>query len=130
MHQIECEGKKKISHFRFFSFANQNRLRVRLYFLSRILLFSFISDTVLPNVIESQYCTGQLHLPASECLVNSTTVPQTDIQTFTSTFQMIRTSIEVTIPCVLSFFFGPWSDKYGRRPLLISSAIGKGPFNG
>lgn len=101
-------------------------LRDSQNFLSEILFCFFISDTILPNVIESQYCTAHLHRPASDCLVNSTVVPQTDIQTFTSTLQMIRTSIEVTIPCILSFFFGPWSDKYGRRPLLISAGCGKG----
>lgn len=38
---------------------------------------------------------------------------------------MARTIIESIIPALASMFIGPWSDKFGRRPVIISSYVGE-----
>lgn len=37
---------------------------------------------------------------------------------------MAKSLIESIIPALCSMFIGPWSDKYGRKPVLMSTFIG------
>lgn len=46
------------------------------------------------------------------------------IQPYASKIQMTRTMVESFLPAILSFFIGPWSDKFGRKPVLLSSLFG------
>jgi PCFT/HCP family folate transporter-like MFS transporter 1/3 len=42
--------------------------------------------------------------------------------------QMYKTVIEACIPAVLSMFLGPWSDHYGRKPLMLWPMFGMFQF--
>jgi MFS transporter, PCFT/HCP family, solute carrier family 46 (folate transporter), member 1 len=37
---------------------------------------------------------------------------------------MARTLIESIIPAIASLFIGPWSDKYGRKPIMLATFSG------
>lgn len=37
---------------------------------------------------------------------------------------MAKTVTTAILPAILSMFLGPWSDKNGRKPLLISPTLG------
>lgn len=37
---------------------------------------------------------------------------------------MVTSIFTSVIPALSSFFLGPWSDKFGRKPILISTMIG------
>lgn len=94
-----------------------------MYFYFKFFPFIFL-EAVLQNAIELQYCSSVLNIPQSQCS-NTTTEIENQIQRFTTVFQTVRSVFEVGIPCILSFFAGPWSDTHGRKPLLLASLIGK-----
>lgn len=37
---------------------------------------------------------------------------------------MTKSMIESIIPAAVSLFIGPWSDKFGRRPVMLTSTFG------
>lgn len=37
---------------------------------------------------------------------------------------MTKSMIESIIPATVSLFIGPWSDKFGRRPVMLTSTFG------
>ncbi|XKL67795.1 hypothetical protein PGB90_003286 [Kerria lacca] len=88
-----------------------------------VLMATSLFEAVLQNAIELQYCSSVLNIPQSQCS-NTTTEIENQIQRFTTVFQTVRSVFEVGIPCILSFFAGPWSDTHGRKPLLLASLIG------
>lgn len=49
---------------------------------------------------------------------------ETVAQPYVSKLLMYRMLIVTIIPGVLTLFAGPWSDKYGRRPILITTLSG------
>lgn len=87
-------------------------------------MYNFTTESILPNVVEIQFCQSRLGISADQCL-NTTSENLEKLQKFTSLFQIVRSVIEVTIPALISFFVGPWSDTYGRKPLILSAAIGE-----
>lgn len=92
---------------------------ITLVFISSI---SFVENLV-PNIIELQYCRTVLNISKEECF-NHTNKYETDIQTVTSTFLMMETFIKVLLPAAATSFVGPWSDTYGRKPLILASCLG------
>lgn len=46
------------------------------------------------------------------------------IQPHIATVLTLKSNIETFFPIILILFFGPWSDKNGRKPLLIYPFIG------
>lgn len=38
---------------------------------------------------------------------------------------MCRAILENIIPAFISFFIGPWSDKFGRKPVLLCTTLGR-----
>lgn len=38
---------------------------------------------------------------------------------------MARSLLESIIPAIVSLFIGPWSDKFGRRPIVLTTFTGK-----
>lgn len=80
-------------------------------------------------MIQAQYCTAVLGRPQTNCqLINkpkiTMPVPQEDIETFTTNFLVARTLIEAGLPSLGALFTGPWSDKFGRKPVILSAAFG------
>jgi len=47
------------------------------------------------------------------------------VQEYASTITMISSMLESTVPAIVSLFLGPWSDKFGRRPILLSTFTGE-----
>lgn len=46
------------------------------------------------------------------------------IQPHASYILMCKSFVDGLIPALMSLFMGPWSDKYGRKPLLIAGYLG------
>lgn len=38
---------------------------------------------------------------------------------------MARAVLESIVPAFISFLIGPWSDKFGRKPILLSTFFGE-----
>ena len=84
---------------------------------------------MIPNSVELQYCRTVLNLTEEQCFNPKLDVKvKEEYEKFASTFQLYRSVIEVTIPSLISFFLGPWSDTYGRKPLILSALIGRSNF--
>lgn len=47
------------------------------------------------------------------------------LETYASKIFMARAVLESIIPAFISVLIGPWSDKFGRRPILLSTFCGK-----
>lgn len=48
-----------------------------------------------------------------------------EVQTYATKIFMSRAILENIAPALFSLFIGPWSDKYGRKPVLLCSFAGK-----
>lgn len=48
-----------------------------------------------------------------------------EVQEYASTITMVSSILEATVPAIVSLFLGPWSDKFGRRPILLSTFTGE-----
>lgn len=47
------------------------------------------------------------------------------VQPHASYIILCQSLIEGILPALMSLFLGPWSDKYGRKPLLVYAYLGK-----
>lgn len=56
---------------------------------------------------------------------NATTKLEEIVQPYVTVLAMTKRLIETCITALLCFFIGPWSDKYGRRPVLLATLTGK-----
>lgn len=48
-----------------------------------------------------------------------------ELEEYASKIFMCRAILESIIPAFISFLIGPWSDKFGRKPILLSTFFGK-----
>ncbi|XP_066583704.1 probable peptidoglycan muropeptide transporter SLC46 [Prorops nasuta] len=106
------------------------------YFLVQppVLLLFFaqsMSSAILTDLIENRVCTVTLNINETECNLlhinsSSSEAKRLDnlIQPRTSVIIIFKSLVDSFLPAVLSLFIGPWSDKYGRKPLLISGYSG------
>lgn len=46
------------------------------------------------------------------------------IQPYAAEILMAQQCVQAIVPVLMSLFIGPWSDKYGRKPVIISAMIG------
>ncbi|TMW42892.1 hypothetical protein DOY81_012028, partial [Sarcophaga bullata] len=53
-----------------------------------------------------------------------------DVQPYVARLFMTTTLIESIVPAIFGLFAGAWSDRYGRKPLLIASFTGYFLFYG
>lgn len=90
-----------------------------------------LTGVVFVNEVIYQGCVFILNQEDDDCRqlgsVNATEEIQLleeMIQPYASKIQMTRTMVESFLPAILSFFIGPWSDKFGRKPVLLSSLFG------
>ncbi|CAL7951802.1 unnamed protein product [Xylocopa violacea] len=90
-----------------------------------------ISSNILTDLIVYRTCTITLGINKTECLLlhetnNSaeTLKVDTQVQPKASLILMTKIVIESIIPALLSLFLGPWSDIYGRKPIMLSGYIG------
>lgn len=50
---------------------------------------------------------------------------ETQVQPYVARILMARSLLESIIPAIVSLFIGPWSDKFGRRPIVLTTFTGK-----
>lgn len=88
--------------------------------------------TIFQNQIIYQTCTEIFGFNKTECILlgtpNSTNETQTIerlVQPYAAKIFMARTLIESIIPALVSMFIGPWSDKFGRKPVIVSTFVGE-----
>ncbi|KAI4499932.1 hypothetical protein M0802_004802 [Mischocyttarus mexicanus] len=86
---------------------------------------------ILTELIMYRTCTILLHFNETECLLLRNNGSSSEarkinklVQQDVNIFNICRSVIENLLPTVLSFFIGPWSDTYGRKPLLLISFTG------
>lgn len=77
-------------------------------------------------------CTMTLKINQTECMIlhnNSSSAEalriNSQVQPQASLILTSKSFIESIFPSFLSLFLGPWSDKYGRKPVILSGYIGK-----
>ncbi|XP_014483619.1 PREDICTED: uncharacterized protein LOC106749067 isoform X3 [Dinoponera quadriceps] len=92
-----------------------------------MLIAQSMSGTILTDLIIYRTCTVTLRINQTECLIlhNNGSSPEAlkinlQVQPHVSLILMSKSFIESIFPSFLSLFLGPWSDKYGRKPLILS----------
>lgn len=90
-----------------------------------------LSDPVFTNQVSYQTCRVTLNQTESLCKLLGTANQTQEIkdleartQPYTANLQMVKSMVEQIIPALLSLFIGPWSDKYGRKPVIYWPALG------
>ncbi|CAK9816013.1 Proton-coupled folate transporter [Anthophora quadrimaculata] len=90
-----------------------------------------ISSNILTDLIVYRTCSITLSINKTECLLlhknsSSTEALKLDtlVQPKASLILMSKSLVESVIPALLSLFLGPWSDIYGRKPIMVSGYIG------
>lgn len=91
----------------------------------------FSTGAILTDLIVYRTCIITLGINKTECLIlhnNSSSEEalriNTKVQPQASLILMSKSFIESIFPSFLSLFLGPWSDKYGRKPVILSGYIG------
>lgn len=91
----------------------------------------FFTGTILTDLIVYRTCIITLGINKTECLIlhnNSSSEEALNlnrkVQPQASLILMSKSFIESIFPSFLSLFLGPWSDKYGRKPVILSGYIG------
>ncbi|KAJ8931992.1 hypothetical protein NQ314_015038 [Rhamnusium bicolor] len=93
--------------------------------------FSFmLTESVYTNLIIFRTCYVTLGYNKSECaLLGNTYNNETEeleklVEPHAAVINMVRTTTESVFAVLLCLFIGPWSDKFGRKPVLIVSLLG------
>lgn len=94
-----------------------------------LLVTSFsLSGTIWANQIIYQTCMVSFGFGHDECNLLGTHNASKDIETivqpYAANILMTRQLIESLVPAVLGLFIGPWSDRFGRRPVIITTLVG------
>ncbi|KAH8258059.1 hypothetical protein KR038_005243 [Drosophila bunnanda] len=87
---------------------------------------------VYQNQILYQTCVTIMKFNATECepLLGIDRGSEADkkieivVQTYSANIMMTTSLLESIIPAFASLFLGPWSDKFGRRPILLTTFTG------
>ncbi|XP_046743013.1 proton-coupled folate transporter-like [Diprion similis] len=97
-----------------------------------LLLFSqALTGTVLTDLIVYRACLSSPSTNHTECSILRTNASsseaihvEAEVETHVSMIVLAKSLIESVLPAILSLFLGPWSDRAGRRPLLLSGVAG------
>ncbi|XP_037941954.1 proton-coupled folate transporter-like, partial [Teleopsis dalmanni] len=97
-----------------------------------ILLFAYnLSSTILKNQIIYQTCTAVFLYNDTDCKLLSTKNAsehtkqiETIVQPYAARVFMTTTIIECIVPALCGSFIGSWSDRFGRKPLLVTAFTG------
>ncbi len=93
---------------------------------------AFQKGTVFQNQIIYQTCTEIFQFNQSECVLlgtqnatNETAAIEKLVQPYAAKFFMAKTIVESLLPALVSLFIGPWSDKFGRKPVIVTTFVGE-----
>ncbi|KAF4523941.1 hypothetical protein B566_EDAN011195, partial [Ephemera danica] len=79
-----------------------------------------LTGPVLQNLVVSRICKHELGYNATVCRdLQQYPEAEQEAQPIAAVLFMAKQLIEAIVPALLSFFVGPWSDVYGRKPLLL-----------
>lgn len=98
---------------------------------SKSTLYSFISDTLVTDLIVYKTCITTMLLPETTCAILHNNSSSEEAKNLSAEVQqniapviISNNVMKALIPMVLSLFLGPWSDKFGRKVLLLISLTG------
>ncbi|XP_075165670.1 putative peptidoglycan muropeptide transporter SLC46 [Haematobia irritans] len=97
-----------------------------------VFLAMYLSGTVYQNQLLYQTCIYVFNYNESQCApllgVERETEEvqriETEVQPYVARILMARSLLESIIPAIVSLFIGPWSDKFGRRPIVLTTFTG------
>lgn len=94
----------------------------------------FLSSSVYQNQLLYQTCKVHFNFNETSCaplLGKKKEDPSPEakkiedtVQEYVTNILLAQSIIESVIPAFISFFLGPWSDKFGRRPIIILTYTG------
>jgi hypothetical protein len=94
-----------------------------------------LSSSVITQLLLVRNCQEMFPLNATKCdllvyKIDTQEAQQLEalLEPHVTVLQMYKTLIEACIPAVLSLFVGPWSDHYGRIPLILWPMFGMFQF--
>lgn len=97
---------------------------------SNQLIFCFL-DAIFTNLIIYRTCYATLHFNVTLCEKlgsrigdNSSEILETTVQPYANDIIMCINIIQAVVSCFVCTILGPWSDKNGRKPILISATAG------
>lgn len=87
--------------------------------------------SIYTNNLLYQICVFNLHEERAVCKYLGTSNEtkkiqdlEVEAQRFSANILMVTSVFTNVVPALWSFFLGPWSDKFGRKPIFISTLIG------
>uniref|UniRef100_A0A182YFN8 Major facilitator superfamily (MFS) profile domain-containing protein n=1 Tax=Anopheles stephensi TaxID=30069 RepID=A0A182YFN8_ANOST len=90
-----------------------------------------VSSAVFANQIVYQTCTAAFGKNESLCerlgTENETEEIQQlekSVQPYSANILMTKSLVESIVPALCSMFIGPWSDRFGRKPVIVASFTG------
>ncbi|EZA62407.1 hypothetical protein DMN91_010681 [Ooceraea biroi] len=90
-----------------------------------------MSGAIMTDMIVYRTCTMMLGVNKTECRIlhDNSSSPEAHridllVQPHASLIVMSKSFVESIFPSLLALFLGPWSDKYGRKPVILSGYIG------
>ncbi|XP_050530703.1 proton-coupled folate transporter-like isoform X2 [Daktulosphaira vitifoliae] len=90
-----------------------------------LVLGASLSGFVQTNLFEERMCLhSSLVKNVSVDCYHMTQEEEEIVQPMVADLQVIKNYIETLLPSIMILFFGPWSDKNGRLPLMISAISG------
>ncbi|XP_063700028.1 probable peptidoglycan muropeptide transporter SLC46 [Culicoides brevitarsis] len=97
-----------------------------------LLFFAYnLGATVFVDQIIFQVCVSELKYNFSDCVVLGTNNESEAVQDLEKRVQpyvtdliMTKSLVEALVPAFLSLFIGPWSDIFGRKPIITASLLG------
>lgn len=93
-------------------------------------LLLLFSGSVYTNLMIYRTCYLSLGYNETECALlgtvynNETEKLEKLVEPEAAVTNMVRSTIESLFSVLLCLFIGPWSDRFGRKPLLIVNLIG------
>ncbi|XP_058828289.1 tetracycline resistance protein, class A-like [Topomyia yanbarensis] len=91
----------------------------------------YVSSAVLTDQIVYQTCTVSFGVNRSECAQlgkehesAEVLALEARVQPYTANILMVDSIVNSIVPAVLNLFIGPWSDRFGRKPVLLATFAG------
>ncbi|CAG9795785.1 unnamed protein product [Diatraea saccharalis] len=90
-----------------------------------------ISGAPTSNLIMYRTCIHALNHSVDECrsfllpeAINHTQQLETEVQHYATFVTTARSVLQAVVPAIMTMFIGAWSDKHGRRPLVVWPILG------